>query len=249
MDEAPRSTAPEPADPAVVAGAAEGGAPDTERAWHAVLSGEDRGLPRLRRMWGAIPVVAPLQAVCRSASTARAGVLTKVDDARARRRSNPLLCNACFGQLRKYPGGAEIEISVAVRRHPRLDGDRGANERRGVPPARPAVLSPRGEGDRSERRDHRQVPGRRDHGPVHPGDDRPDARRLGRSRRARRCSAPSADPRARRRRGPGRCRRPHGSGLRRDGRIATRSSISRRSATRSTSPPGSGRMRAPASCW
>ena len=27
-------------------------------------------------------------------------------------KSNPLLCNACFGQLRKHPGGAEIEISV-----------------------------------------------------------------------------------------------------------------------------------------
>jgi adenylate cyclase len=26
--------------------------------------------------------------------------------------SNPLLCNACFGQIRKIPGGAEVEISV-----------------------------------------------------------------------------------------------------------------------------------------
>lgn len=28
--------------------------------------------------------------------------------------SNPLLCNACFGQLRTYPGGAEVEISVLI---------------------------------------------------------------------------------------------------------------------------------------
>jgi adenylate cyclase len=26
--------------------------------------------------------------------------------------SNPLLCNACFGQIRKIPGGAEVDISV-----------------------------------------------------------------------------------------------------------------------------------------
>jgi adenylate cyclase len=29
-----------------------------------------------------------------------------------RSNSNPLLCSACFGQLRKYPGGADVEISV-----------------------------------------------------------------------------------------------------------------------------------------
>jgi adenylate cyclase len=26
--------------------------------------------------------------------------------------SNPLLCSACFGQIRKFPGGAEVDISV-----------------------------------------------------------------------------------------------------------------------------------------
>jgi adenylate cyclase len=26
--------------------------------------------------------------------------------------SNPLLCNVCFGKIRRFPGGAEIEISV-----------------------------------------------------------------------------------------------------------------------------------------
>ena len=191
MDDAPRSTAPEPADPAQVPLRPSVVARTPTSAGDTILTGEDRGLPRLRRLWGAIPVVASLQAVRRPVPWPGSAARDPVHDARALERRTRCCATRCFGQLRKYPGRRRDRDQRPVRRHPRLDGDRGADERRRVPPPRPAVLSPGGQGDRPERRDHRQVPGRRDHGPVHPADDRPDARRSGDRSRARRSSAPS----------------------------------------------------------
>ena len=55
MDDAPRSTAPEPADPAAAPDPADRRSSDDTEMWRTMLQGEDPGLPRLRRMWGLIP--------------------------------------------------------------------------------------------------------------------------------------------------------------------------------------------------
>jgi adenylate cyclase len=110
MDDVPRSTAPEPADPAAAPGPADHRSSDGTEMWRTILQGEDRGLPRLRRMWGLLPS-APRCKLCAAPLHGPGGVITKAVG-HGPSKSNPLLCNACFGQLRKYPGGAEIEISV-----------------------------------------------------------------------------------------------------------------------------------------
>jgi adenylate cyclase len=78
--------------------------------WRKILNGEDRGLPRLRRMWGTIPT-SPRCKLCAAPFGGVGRVVTRVM-MHGPSMSNPLLCNACFGQIRKKPGGAEIEISV-----------------------------------------------------------------------------------------------------------------------------------------
>ena len=78
--------------------------------WRQVLTGTDPGLPRLRRMWGRIPS-SPRCKLCAAPFRGPGRLLTRVM-MHGPSSSNPLLCNACFGQIRQYPGGAEIEISV-----------------------------------------------------------------------------------------------------------------------------------------
>jgi adenylate cyclase len=79
-------------------------------AWRVILTGEDPGLPRLRRFWSRIPSP-PRCKLCASPFSGPGRVLTKVM-MHGVSTANPLLCNACFGSLRKQPGGAEIELSV-----------------------------------------------------------------------------------------------------------------------------------------
>ena len=64
MDDAPRSTAPEPADPAAAPDPAEPGAvpvtavrdtTEGDEMWRQILTGEDPHLPQMRRLWRRVP--------------------------------------------------------------------------------------------------------------------------------------------------------------------------------------------------
>jgi adenylate cyclase len=78
--------------------------------WRQVLTGTDPWLPRLRRMWGMIPS-SPRCKLCAAPFRGPGRLVTRVV-LHGSSTSNPLLCNACFGQIRHIPGGVEIEISV-----------------------------------------------------------------------------------------------------------------------------------------
>jgi adenylate cyclase len=84
--------------------------PELTETWRRILMGEDRSLPRLRRLWKQIPS-APRCKLCGAPFQGPGRLVTRafMHGASA---SSPLLCNTCFGQIRKMPGGAEIEISV-----------------------------------------------------------------------------------------------------------------------------------------
>jgi len=78
--------------------------------WRALLTGEDRSLLMVRRLWKNVPA-APRCKVCASPFHGIGGAVARVLR-HGEARDNPLLCRACFGQLVKSPGGADIEISV-----------------------------------------------------------------------------------------------------------------------------------------
>ena len=78
--------------------------------WRELLTGEDPSLRTVRRLWGRIPS-APRCKVCASPFHGVGGSVARVFW-HAPMKTNPLLCTACFGQLSKFPGGAELEISV-----------------------------------------------------------------------------------------------------------------------------------------
>ena len=132
--------------------------------------------------------------------------------------SNPLLCNACFGQLRKYPGGAEIEISVLFAD---IRGSTGIAERTSAVEFRRLVqqfyLRAAKAIDQSDGIIDKFlgdgimalfIPVMT--GPMH-------ARRAIEAGEA--LLRAVVDPELVARRGPGGCRRPHGSGVRGDGRL------------------------------
>ena len=87
---------------------------DDERArselWRSLLTGENPTLLKWRRIWRHVPS-SPRCKVCAAPFSGVGGPV-----ARALRfgpsRDNALLCRACFGSVAKYPGGAEVEISV-----------------------------------------------------------------------------------------------------------------------------------------
>ena len=78
--------------------------------WRQVLTGTDPGLPALRRRWQRIPS-SPRCKLCAAPFRGPGRLLTRFT-MHGPSSSNPLLCNVCFGQIRGYPGGAEIDISV-----------------------------------------------------------------------------------------------------------------------------------------
>ena len=78
--------------------------------WHALLTGEDPGLQKIRRVWQKLPA-APRCKVCASPFHGIGGGIARVFW-HGPMRENPLLCKACFGSLSQVPGGAELEISV-----------------------------------------------------------------------------------------------------------------------------------------
>jgi adenylate cyclase len=78
--------------------------------WRALLSGEDPSLRDVRRFWRRLPA-APRCKVCASPTHGIGGAVARVFW-HGPMRDNPLLCKACFGQLSRHPGGAELPISV-----------------------------------------------------------------------------------------------------------------------------------------
>lgn len=88
----------------------ERGAAATDQGWHAILSGTDPALVKLRRWWKHVPA-SPRCKVCAAPFQGLGSVLTRVI-MHGQSQRNPLLCNLCFGRLRDHPGGAEVEISV-----------------------------------------------------------------------------------------------------------------------------------------
>lgn len=78
--------------------------------WRAILTGTDRGLIRLRKIWNRVPS-SPRCKFCASPFKGPGRVLTKLI-MHGQSNQNPLFCNACFSDLAKHPGGAEVEISV-----------------------------------------------------------------------------------------------------------------------------------------
>ena len=101
------------ASPDAPPSAGDGGGEEAARIteiWRTVLTGDDKGLPRLRRIWGAIPS-SPRCKLCAAPFRGPGRIVTRVM-MHGPSQVNPLLCNACFGQIRKIPGGAELDISV-----------------------------------------------------------------------------------------------------------------------------------------
>src|SRR4051794_14354299 len=82
----------------------------TTAQWRAMLTGEDPSLHKVRRVWRRLPA-APRCKVCASPAHGVGGVVARLFW-HGPMRDNPLLCKACFGQLSRGGGGAEIEISV-----------------------------------------------------------------------------------------------------------------------------------------
>jgi adenylate cyclase len=78
--------------------------------WHALLTGEDQSLVKVRRLWRHVPS-APRCKVCASPFHGFGGTVAKLFW-HGPMANNPLLCKACFGQISGHPGGAELEISV-----------------------------------------------------------------------------------------------------------------------------------------
>ena len=87
--------------------------PDIDPAtaqWRAMLTGEDPSLAKVRRVWRHVPS-APRCKVCASPLQGVGGAVARLFW-HGPMRDNPLLCKACFGQLSRHGGGAELEISV-----------------------------------------------------------------------------------------------------------------------------------------
>ena len=101
--------------------------------WRALLTGEDRSLHDVRRLWRRLPA-APRCKVCASPTQGIGGAVARLLW-HGPMRDNPLLCKACFGQISKFPGGAEVEISVVfadVRGSTGLAERSSASEFRGL---------------------------------------------------------------------------------------------------------------------
>lgn len=82
----------------------------TTEIWRMILTGEDPGLPALRRRFRRIPSD-PRCKLCAAPFRGPGKLITRLM-MHGQSSANPLLCNLCFGNIRKGPGGAEIEISV-----------------------------------------------------------------------------------------------------------------------------------------
>jgi adenylate cyclase len=84
---------------------------DRTAEWRSMLIGENPRLLSVRRLWRHVPS-SPRCKVCASPFHGVGGAFARLFW-HGPLRDNPLLCKACFGPLVRFPGGAEIEISVA----------------------------------------------------------------------------------------------------------------------------------------
>ncbi|MBI2762478.1 MAG: adenylate/guanylate cyclase domain-containing protein [Chloroflexi bacterium] len=82
----------------------------TTAMWRSLLTGVDPSLLKARRLWKIVPS-SPRCKVCASPFRGPGGAIVRLFW-HGPMHDNPLLCRACFGQLSKFPGGADIEISV-----------------------------------------------------------------------------------------------------------------------------------------
>src|SRR5436190_11789480 len=83
--------------------------PEDDEAWHQILSGRDRGLIAMRSFFLHIPSE-PRCKMCASPFGGMGGGLMRLLWHAPSR--NPLLCRACAGELKKHPGGAQLEVAV-----------------------------------------------------------------------------------------------------------------------------------------
>lgn len=83
---------------------------DNSEEWRRILTGEDPRLLSMRRGWRLLPA-SPRCKMCAAPFRGVGRLLTKVIMHGAS-QGNPLLCNICFGGLRKARGGADIELTV-----------------------------------------------------------------------------------------------------------------------------------------
>jgi adenylate cyclase len=80
-----------------------------EEAWRKVLMGQARGLERTRRLVGWIPS-SPRCKLCLAPLRPPGSVVLRLVGF-GPSKINRRLCRACFRDMEKYPGGAEIELS------------------------------------------------------------------------------------------------------------------------------------------
>ena len=78
--------------------------------WRSILTGEDATLRKLRRWWRLLPS-SPRCKVC-AAPFHGPGKLATSIIMHGQSKLNPMMCGMCFRELGKFPGGAEVDISV-----------------------------------------------------------------------------------------------------------------------------------------
>jgi adenylate cyclase len=81
-----------------------------EEVWERILTGNDPGLQRIRRILGALPSP-PRCKLCNAPFRGPGGVLMRAVG-RGQSPLNRRLCKWCLSAAEKLPGGAEVEISV-----------------------------------------------------------------------------------------------------------------------------------------
>jgi adenylate cyclase len=79
--------------------------------WRGMLDGTDPSLKKMRGGWHRLPGP-PRCKVCGAPFNGVGGFVSRVMRHKHNLPGNPLLCNLCFGALIKFPGGAEIDLSV-----------------------------------------------------------------------------------------------------------------------------------------
>jgi adenylate cyclase len=86
--------------------------PPVEEMWRQMLTADYPRLHRMRRMWGALPSP-PRCKLCNAPFRGPGGVLMRAI-AYGPSPLNRRLCKWCLRSVGKYPGGAEVEISVLI---------------------------------------------------------------------------------------------------------------------------------------
>ncbi len=81
-----------------------------DEGWRIILTGEDPGLPTLRKRLRWLPS-SPRCKMCAAPFAGPGRILTRFM-MHGRSSVNPLLCSICFHEIGKHPGGAEIPLSV-----------------------------------------------------------------------------------------------------------------------------------------